>query len=82
MPPELLPNVVPPTPGLSGRPASVQSCLERMRHYMALRGLRSNTVGTFTRCARGFLTHVGKMPTEITTGDVEGFLLGLAGRGH
>jgi site-specific recombinase XerD len=53
-----------------------------MRKYMELRGLRPNTVSTFSRCARGFLAHVGKMPTEITTEDVEGFLLELARRGR
>jgi hypothetical protein len=47
---------------------------------MELRGLRPNTVSTFTRCTRGFLTGVGKMPGGITTEDVEGFLLELAGR--
>jgi len=60
----------------------VQSSIERMRKYMELRGLRPNTVSTFSRCARGFLTHVGKVPAESTTEDVEGFLLDLARRGR
>lgn len=60
----------------------VRSSLERMKQYMALRGLRPNTVSTFFRCARGFLTHVGKVPAKITTDDVEGFLLDLARRGR
>jgi integrase/recombinase XerD len=60
----------------------VQSSLDRMKKYMALRGLRPNTVNTFTRCARGFLTHAGKVPLEITTADVEEFLLDLARRGR
>jgi hypothetical protein len=53
----------------------VPSAVERMKQYMALRGLRPNTVSTFTRCARRFLAHAGKLPTGITTTDVEGFLM-------
>jgi integrase/recombinase XerD len=60
----------------------VQSAVERMKKYMELRGLRPNTVSTFSRCARGFLTKVGKLPAEIAAGDVEGFLLELARRGR
>ena len=62
--------------------SDVQSTVERMKKYMELRGLRSNTVGTFGRCARGFLSQVGKMPAEIAAGDVEGFLLEPARRGR
>jgi integrase/recombinase XerD len=62
--------------------SDVQSAVERMKKYMELRGLRPNTVSTFSRCARGFLTQVGKMPAEIAAGDVEGFLLELARRGR
>lgn len=59
-----------------------QSSLERMKQYMALRGLRPNTVNTFFRCARRFLTHAGKLPSAIATADVEDFLLDLARRGR
>lgn len=62
--------------------SDVQSPVERMNEYMALRGLRPNTVSTFTRCARRFLAHAGKVPTGITTTDVEGFLLELVRRGR
>ena len=45
---------------------------------MELRGLRPNTIYTFTNCARRFLAHVGRAPTTVTTENVEGFLLDLA----
>jgi len=60
----------------------VQSPVERMKEYMALRGLRPNTVAAFSRCACRFLTHVGKVPKEIDAADVEGFLLELVRRGR
>jgi integrase/recombinase XerD len=60
----------------------VQSSLDRMKQFMALRGLRPNTVNTFFRCARGFLNHVGKVSAEITTDDVERYLLELSRRGR
>jgi len=62
--------------------SDVQSDVERMKKYMELRGLRPKTVSTFSRCARGFLTQVSKMPAEIAAGDVEGFLLEFARRGR
>ena len=52
--------------------------IERMKVHMELRGLRPNTTYTFTNCARRFLAHVGRVPTAVTTEDVEGFLLDLA----
>jgi len=52
--------------------------IERMKVHMELRGLRPNTICTFTNCARRFLAHVGRAPTAVTTEDVEGFLLDLA----
>jgi integrase/recombinase XerD len=60
----------------------LQGSLNLMRQYMKLRGLKPNTVSTFTRCARSFLAHVGKAPAETTTDDVREFLLRLAGRGR
>ncbi len=62
--------------------SDVQKSVERMKQYMELRGLRPNTVSAFSRCARRFLTQVGKMPEEIGAGDVEWFLLDLARRGR
>ena len=62
--------------------SDIQNSVERMRQYMELRGLRPNTVSTFSGCARRFLTHVGKVPAGIETYDVEGFLLELAHRGR
>lgn len=62
--------------------SDVQISVERMKRYMELRGLRPNTVNTFTRCARRFLTHAGKLPSAIATADVEDFLLDLARRGR
>jgi hypothetical protein len=53
-----------------------------MKQYMSLRGLRPNTVNTFARCVRRFLTHAGKLELEIITADVEEFLLDLARRGR
>jgi integrase/recombinase XerD len=63
-------------------PNDTQNALDRMKKYMVLRGLRPNTVYTFFRCARGFLKHAGKAPVEISTEDVEGFLIELARRGR
>ena len=43
----------------------VQSSLDRMQQFMALRGLRPSTVNTFSRCARGFLSRAGKTPDVL-----------------
>ena len=62
--------------------SDIQSSVERMNQHMELRGLRPNTVSTFSGCARRFLAHAGKRTADIATEDVEGFLLGLARRGR
>ena len=59
-----------------------QAPIDRMKNYMELRGLRPNTVYSFSHCARNFLAHVGKAPAEITSADVEGYLLNLARKGR
>ena len=58
-------------------PNDVQSSLDRMKIHMELRGLRPNTVSTFARCARRFLAHTDKAPADVTSTDVESFLLDL-----
>jgi integrase len=63
-------------------PNDVQSSLDRMKIHMELRGLRPNTVSTFTRCARRFLAHTDKAPAEVTSTDVESFLLDLVRKGR
>jgi integrase/recombinase XerD len=64
------------------KPSDVEKSIERMKVYMELRGLRPNTVSTFTYAARRFLVHVDKSTTGVTTQDVEGFLLDLARKGR
>jgi integrase/recombinase XerD len=64
------------------KPRDVEKSIERMKVYMELRGLRPNTVYTFTYAARRFLVHVDKPTTGVTTQDVEGFLLDLARKGR
>jgi len=64
------------------KPSDVEKSIERMKVYMELRGLRPNTVYTFTYCARRFLVHVGKPPRAVTTHDVEEFLLDLHRKGR
>jgi hypothetical protein len=60
----------------------VQKSVDRMKIHMELRGLRPNTVSTFARCARRFLAHTDKAPAEVTSTDVEGFLLDLVRKGR
>lgn len=59
-----------------------QAPIDRMKIYMELRGLRPNTVYSFSHCARNFLAHVGKASADISTADVEGYLLDLARKGR
>jgi site-specific recombinase XerD len=59
-----------------------QAPIDRMKIYMELRGLRPNTVYSFSHCARNFLTHVGEAPADISTADVVGYLLDLARKGR
>ena len=63
-------------------PNDVQSSLDRMKIHMKLRGLRPNTVSTFARCARRFLAHTDKAPADVTSTDVESFLLDLVRKGR
>jgi integrase len=63
-------------------PNDVQSSLDRMKIHMKLRGLRPNTVSTFARCARRFLAHTDKAPADVTSTDVESFLLDLGRKGR
>jgi integrase len=56
--------------------------LDQMKTFMELRGLQPNTVYTFALCARRFLAHAGKMPTDIKAADVESFLLDLTRKGR
>ena len=63
-------------------PNDVQSSLDRMKIHMKLRGLRPNTVSTFARCARRFLAHTDKAPADVTSTDVESFLLDLVRNGR
>ena len=63
-------------------PNDVQSSLDRMKIHMELRGLRPNTVSTFARCARRFLAHTDKAPADVTSTDVESFLLDLVRKGR
>jgi len=63
-------------------PNDVQSSLDRMKIHMELRGLRPNTVSTFARCARRFLAHTDKSPADVTSADVESFLLDLGRKGR
>jgi len=51
-----------------------------LKQLPVLRSLRPNTVNTFFRCARGALDHVGEASAEITTDDVERYLLELSRR--
>jgi hypothetical protein len=62
-------------------PTDVQNSNERMMSRMDLRGLRPNTVSTFTGCARRFPAQVGKAPSVVTAADVETFLLDLCHKG-
>jgi site-specific recombinase XerD len=62
--------------------SNVQKSVDRVKIYMELRGLRPNTVYTFDRCARRFLTCAGKLPGDITAADVEGFLLDFVRKGR
>jgi integrase/recombinase XerD len=62
--------------------SDIEKSIERLQIHMRLRGLRPNTIRTFTGCAARFLTHVGKPPAEVTTRDVELFLLELVRRGR
>ena len=63
-------------------PNDVQSSLDRMRIHMELRGLRLNTASTFARCARRFLARTDKAPADVTSTDVESFLLDLVRKGR
>jgi hypothetical protein len=36
------------------KPSDIHRSVERMKLYMVLRGLRPNTISTFSRCGRGF----------------------------
>jgi integrase/recombinase XerD len=63
-------------------PSDIERSIERLQTHMRLRGLRPNTMRTFAGCASRFLTHVGKPPAEVTTTDVEAFLLELVHRGR
>lgn len=42
--------------------SDIQSSVEGMKEHVELRGLRPNTISTFSRCARDFLTHFGQGP--------------------
>src|SRR5664279_5806925 len=63
-------------------PTDVKNCLERMKIYMELRGLRPMTVYTFAGYARRFLAHVGKTPAALTAADVESFVLDQCRKGR
>ena len=63
-------------------PTDIQNCLERMKIYMELRGLRPMTVYTFAGYARRFLSHVGKTPTAVTAADVESFVFDQCRKGR
>jgi integrase/recombinase XerD len=63
-------------------PNDVQSSLDRMKIHMEMRGLQPNTVSTFARCVRCFFTHTDKTPADVTSSDVESFLLDLVRKGR
>ena len=65
-----------------GSESDAWKSLDQMKIFMELRGLQPNTVYTFALCARRFLAHAGKMPTDIKAADVESFLLDLTRKGR
>lgn len=56
------------------RTSYVEQCLGRMQRWMTLRGLAANSVTTYRRCARQFLTHVDRPLARVTRRDIEGYL--------
>ena len=60
----------------------VESAISEMNRHMELRGSAPQTVYTYVRCARRFLTEVGKAPDQVTARDVEDYLLDLGRRGR
>jgi len=56
------------------RESYVETCLGRMRRWMALRGLAPNSVATYVRCARQFLAHVDRPLGAVKQTDIEGYL--------
>lgn len=56
------------------RESYVETCLGRMRRWMALRGLAPNSVATYVRCARQFLAHVDRPLGAVKRTDIEGYL--------
>ena len=56
------------------RESYVETCLGRMQRWMALRGLAPNSVSTYVRCARQFLTHVDRPLGTVKRTDIEGYL--------
>jgi len=64
------------------KPGDVEKFIERMTVYTRRRGLRSNTVDSFSYAARRFFVHADEPNTGVTTQDVEGYLLDLARKGR
>lgn len=50
---------------------------DKMEQDLKLRGLCENTRETYLRCARGFVKHYRKSPTEMGKAEVRDFLLHL-----
>ena len=63
------------------KPSAKKRALGRMQTRLELRGLRPNSVATYLRSARQFLDAVGKLPSAVTRGDVERYLVGLGRAG-
>src|SRR5450432_3336660 len=60
----------------------VEGAIFKMNRHMELRGSAAQTVYTYVRCARRFLTEVGKAPDQVSACDVEDYLLDLGRRGR
>ena len=59
----------------------VRECLRRLQERMEVRGLRPVTITVYRRCVRRFILHVGKPLDDVTTGEVEQYLLEQARQG-
>lgn len=58
----------------------VEQCLERMRVWMELRGLKPVTIEVYSRATRQLIEHAGKPLGAMRSDDVKEYLLGLARR--
>ena len=61
--------------------SDVQECLRRLQERMEVRGLRPVTITVYRRCVRRFVLHVGKTLDDVTTEEIEQYLLEQARQG-